>query len=501
MRFAILTAVSTKKQAEGWNKSEENKDTEDKESLVEQERKCRDIAISRGWVETGGPYVIPGKSRTTRVNLRDAEAEIPQLHAMLEDAKGRAFDVLMIYDYNRLRDLSDPVAKTLAAYGVQLFSANQPVEPLAPEEFSPYASDSEFMTRGMSSIISKWQIADLRRKYFFGVSARVKRGLPSNRIPYAYQKPPGHEQDKKAVPIPVPSQARVVVEMKNAFLAGQSYFDIRDSLNDRQIPTPQGAKEWHHRTIRLILLNPFYAGKVFFQRRRTVRDPNAPGKPQLVENPDFQMADGSHQALYPWSDYLAIMAEMRRRAKLPRNNRYNFSGLLVCSVCGARLCHDHGVWRCKAQGAKKDHIGMSLSEADALIPRALQRALKDEQPLSTRGSSPRDTAAEIADLEKQRRRIQNFAEREIYDADEAERRMKAINAEIRKLQDSESTRLQQQKEHEIFINTLEQARELLEELPAWIVRQPPRQVNAFLLRLCREIEITPEGSITVRLRK
>jgi hypothetical protein len=59
-----------------------------------------------------------------------------------------------LYNYDRLRDLLDPVAKTLASYSVQIFSVNQAVEPLPPETFNPYASDSESMMRGLSQIIN-----------------------------------------------------------------------------------------------------------------------------------------------------------------------------------------------------------------------------------------------------------------------------------------------------------------------------------------------------------
>jgi len=126
IRFSIWTAVSTAAQAE-----------DDKESLHEQEVKSRASALTKGWQEVQ-VYSVPGESRTRYVNLRDAEEDIPPLRSMLEDAKAGRFDILVLWDYNRLRDLLDPVAKTLSNYGVQLYSINQPTEPLAPEEFKEY---------------------------------------------------------------------------------------------------------------------------------------------------------------------------------------------------------------------------------------------------------------------------------------------------------------------------------------------------------------------------
>ncbi len=417
-----------------------------------------------------------------------------------------------MYDYSRLRDLLDPVAKTLASYGVQIFSVNQPVEPIPPEEFHPYASDSESMVRGMSQIISRWQLADLRRKYLYGVSGRVRHGLPGLRIPYGYRKPAGREQDKRTIPIQVPSEIAVVYEIKEKFLSGMSYLEIGTCLTERPVPTPQGARNWSHTTIKKILLNPFYAGKVFFQRNKTIRDPNSPLKPRVKRNQTPSvLAEGKHKALWSWEEHQAILAEVKRRESLPRNNRYQFSGLLVCSICGARLVHDHRVWRCKPKGQPiKDHIGLTVEEALALIPRALQKAVRD---LEVDGSLPAQMAARVADvsdlpvqarqtgLERQRRRVQQAYESEVYSLDEAEAKIKAIDAQIRDLEDGELVRLRKQKEKESFLATLEQARELLNILPTWTVEQEPKRVNHFLLRLCRRIVITPEGEIAVELRE
>jgi DNA invertase Pin-like site-specific DNA recombinase len=490
MNFAIWAAVSTTAQAEA-----------DKASLAEQEAKCRAVGMSRGWIETSGPYIVPGESRTRWVNLRDAENEIPPLHHMLEDAKRGAFDILILYDYNRLRDLLDPVAKTLASYGVQIFSVSQPVEPLPPEEFHPYASDSESMMRGMSQIISRWQVADLRRKYLYGVSARVRHGLPGLKVPYGYRKPAGMEQDRQAVPVQVPSEARVVVEIKDAFLRGDGYLDIAACLTEKGIPTPEGATSWSHSTVKKILANPFYAGKVFFQKNKIIRDPNSPGKPRVKRSitPNL-LADGRHKPLYSWEDYQAILVEVKRREKMPRNNRYQFSGLLVCSVCGARLCHDHGVWRCKPKGGRVDHIGISVEEALALIPPVLKKTLHNINPASVSPSAAVGST-DVSDLERQRRRVQQAYESELYSLEEAEQKIRTIDKQIIELRDGELTRLRKQKEQEAFLSTLEQAREILEILPAWVRGQDPKRVNLFLMRLCREIVITPEGEIAIHLRQ
>src|SRR5690242_9229807 len=114
MRFAIWSAVSTKRQA-----------AKDKISLDIQEKESRALATAKGWKESAGPFRVPGASRSFYVNLTDAERNIPQLSEMLNAAEAGHFDVLVFYSYDRLGDVADMIAQTLRFYGVQLFSVSQ----------------------------------------------------------------------------------------------------------------------------------------------------------------------------------------------------------------------------------------------------------------------------------------------------------------------------------------------------------------------------------------
>jgi uncharacterized protein (DUF2267 family) len=61
--------------------------------------------------------------------------------------------------------------------------------------------------------------------------------------------------------------------------------------------------------------------------------------------------------------------------------------------------------------------------------------------------------------------------------------------------------------------TLEEAKEIIDDLPQWIAGiqndgQPthttgadPKKVNAFLLRLCHQIIVTPDGQVTALLKE
>lgn len=499
IRFAIWTAVSTKKQA-----------SDDKASLTVQETKSRELGLSKGWLETAGPFVIPGESRSFYVNLSDAEKEISfidsagnptyPLRDMLDAAQAGRFDVLIFYSYDRLGDLANMVAQTLRFYGVQLLSVSQGVDPQPPESFDPYTSDAEANMRIMSQLTQQFRIADMRRKYRGGMEKRITEGLHSHRIPYGYRRPATQETDLKLIRriIPVPDQnAHIVTEIKDLFLKGLSYYEIARALNEKNYTSPEGAA-WSHPTIKKIIANPYYAGKVFFGRYRTIRDTRLSKKTRIVTNPNPTLTDGKHIPLYSWETYLAIQDEIKRRESLPHNNRHAFSALLSCSICGKNLLHNKGAWRCKF------HVSLDDDFANAIIPPALQKALLDVNPAPHTPPAPvsvKDKLATLKDLARQRRRIQEGYESGIYNATEAEAKIKKIDTQVRELKEESELTAHKQIARQQFINTIEAARKTLKDLPKYIRATDPKKANLQLHRLFRTVIISPDFTITPHLHE
>jgi hypothetical protein len=89
-RFATWQAVSTKNQA-----------TVDKVSSTVQLQHCIDAGHTHNWTHVRD-YTVPGKSHTQWLSLTVAERNIPELHDMLEAASRHEFDILIIYDLNRV---------------------------------------------------------------------------------------------------------------------------------------------------------------------------------------------------------------------------------------------------------------------------------------------------------------------------------------------------------------------------------------------------------------
>lgn len=390
----ILAAVSTKAQAAH------------DVSIPNQIARGQKFIRERGWREAVPPLVIAGESRQNLVSLRDAESAIPEVGQMLDLAQAGKVNLVILYDYNRLRGLLDQVARTLSAYRCQLYSLSQPVEPVAPVEFNPYTSDSSTMMVGMSQTFSHLQISDLRRKYAVGMPRRVEKGLPLHVVPYGYRKPPGREWDPAAAPVQVEDECEVLQRIRREYLAGESADEIARRLNASGVPTYKH-KRWTGGTVLQMLSNPFYAGYVIRNKSVTTTDPRTRHTMRRdVPRRDWVLRPGQHIALWTPADYerLLEIRELRGKNMIGRpRSTHTFSSLVVCGHCGRRLVAWKPVnrtsyqYRCKPSIAAPHGFMHDQELRDQLRPalEAAAEALRLEPPPDTS-----DSAVELAQIEK-----------------------------------------------------------------------------------------------------
>ena len=138
-------------------------------------------------------------------------------------------------------------------------------------------------------------------------------------IPYGFvQKPTGIFIE--------PQQAKVVQQIYQRYLAGDSLEGIADFLFQEDIPSPQGKERWTRPVINSLLSNNKYIG-------------------YIVSLEDFFLVQGEKGKRSNVDEYTG-------KRKATRYSSQNvLSGLLVCSECGAnyrRITRPSGeiVWRC-----------------------------------------------------------------------------------------------------------------------------------------------------------
>lgn len=496
-RFAIWAAVSTKQQAAA-----------DKISIPDQIEQCRDLAGSRGWIEAAGPFVAPGQSRTLYVNLRDAERDIPDLRAMLDAAQHREFEILLLYHLNRFRDLLDPVFRTLGGYRVQLYSITQPLEPVPPDRYNYQTSETINIIIGMTQLTARAENANIRRRYESGMPARVRSGLPANLPPFGYFKPPG----RKTVPVQQPALVAYIHEMKDRLLAGESLRQIAIHMNDVGVSPPKG-REWYPQTIKLILTNPFYAGKVRWGATRVERDFRTASRfrNRSILESDILTAPGKHEPLWDDATLNTIRAHLKRRSINYRGRHNNqFTGLLRCSVCGSSLWRQGNgprgperiIWRCSQTGPSTDgHVNIPHVHAIDLIGKKLAEELGKlplNDPLTIK-SPISDNVAQIADLQIQRQRLLDLYQLGQLDIPTFSQRDSALKEQIRLLEDTkhqEEARLQRKRE---WLATAKDLAGLAQYIPHWFERRDPNLVNHHLRALLDYIMISPEPSWNITL--
>jgi DNA invertase Pin-like site-specific DNA recombinase len=503
IRFAIFVAVSSKPQA-----------AEEKVSIPEQIKLCRQDGLKRKWKETAGPFIVPGETRTRWVNLRDAEEQIINkdgshpLRDMLDAAKRKEYDVLIVYHYNRFRDLLDSVDKTLQAYGVQMTSHSQWTEPQSPDAYDPLL-DIGKTVRYATGFASQAEIIEIRRRYKMGMPGRIRKGLHKGKLPYGYRKPRGKELDPEAIPVRDPVKSAIVIRIKDAFLGGQSLWQIAHALTKEKIPTPSGGTRWTDVITRHIMTNRFYCGEIQFGITYRSTDPRT-GRVKFITNPASRVltVQGKHPPLWDMKTQHRIDEEFKKRGRKYSGMRtQRLSNLLYCGICGARVyvaytssttydgpTDKNRRWRCKEQ---RQHVNLA---DDLLIKRVtdeLKKTLKNANNLKLpqKAKLPlEDTHALIAELQTRKDRAYAAYESGTLSLEKYNERADQLDKEItdaqKKLYNSENEFIRQKEN----LEHIRGMAGIIEKIPTYITKAPAQVVNNHLRSFIQKIIITPDST-------
>ncbi len=262
MRAVIVAAVSSAEQA-----------SEEKDSIPGQLAACRQTCEQRGWT-VADEIAIPGHSRNynwLHEIIRDCEGYGRWVQLVESDT----VDLVVCRDYDRLwrtDALRAQVTALCREHRVQVFSLNQPVEPVRPDLLAS-GSDSHLMIEAMSGIISEMENRTRARRMTAGKRARItKRGLPnySNNVPYAYKRVGDGEYEL------IPEEVywlRWIFHRRADDHWGYSYIarvlternvQVPSLSPYRQLGTESRSGVWRASSVRGILRNPFYIGHVFW---------------------------------------------------------------------------------------------------------------------------------------------------------------------------------------------------------------------------------------------
>jgi hypothetical protein len=291
-----------------------------------------------------------------------------------------------------------------------------------------------------------------------------------------------------------------------------TYGDIAKRLTLQNVPTYSGLPEWNRETVRAILTNPVYYGKIKWNASMTVKQlvggQLVKGRKKMKDTEHYMEFEGKHEGLITEEQFKAAQnGEKRDKTKDSFELRNMLAGLLVCQKCQhAMVYYAHR----KTPGQKERfHHGRSVmckvksvffSDVIDAFAHGLRMYLDNFQ--MELESSPdideADIQKQIQALQAEKRKVEKILDR-VFDEYEAENytpnefvkrkakhnaRIEAITKEIEELESV----IPQKMEYEEKIIYLHEAIEMLknDEIPAGVK-------NTYLKQFVQRIEFSRES--------
>lgn len=177
-----------------------------------------------------------------------------------------------------------------------------------------------------------------------GRLASVLQGNYINSIkPYGYTKVTYGSGKNKVHTLEIFKEEQDVLLLMAHLYLEKDYGFVRigQALDSMGIKPPTG-DNWAPSTIKRMLSNPLYNGKIAWNRRKIVvkwKDGQKVKTKPLNKGNDVIIVQGKHPAIFDDKTYNAIMQKMDRNPKVTKNNelRNPLAGLLFCQ-CGYAMC-------------------------------------------------------------------------------------------------------------------------------------------------------------------
>lgn len=307
------------------------------ETLARHKKTLLELAESRGYnVIKIYPEVVSG----------DTIAARPVMQQLLADTEQEIYDGVMVMEVERLArgDTIDQgiVAQTFKYSNTKIITPLKIYDP--NNEF-----DEEYFEFGL--FMSRREYKTIKRRLQNGRIASIKEGkYVCSQPPYGYNRV--KIQGEKGYTLEInPDEAKVVSMIFDLYINGEKLADgtykktgtglIAKRLNELQFRTRSG-NLWSQVTIRDMLINPVYCGKLrwnFRQEKKTMRDG------QIVisrpRNEDVIIVDGLHPAIISDEVFAQAQQIISQNHRKPIAERYKIknplSGLVYCGMCGKHM--------------------------------------------------------------------------------------------------------------------------------------------------------------------
>lgn len=298
---AVYIRVSTEMQAE-----------EDKASLAEQERLCREFCAAKGH-QVVAVYQDVG-SGTTRNR--------PQFLQMLKDAKAKLFETIIAWKTDRLARGIYPCAALMEAIEESGVTIETVAEPFDRTTFE------------LRSVLGRIEVESIKQRTSMGRMAKMRAGRPHTKAAYGYD----YDLKERLWKINE-DEARWVRQIFSWYIEGMSPNRIAQRLNAEKVPTKNNSRlGWGEKTVSDIVCQEYYTGQCY---RNVGRHSN-----RLNSKPAEKWIPISVPAIItPETWEQAKTRRSKNKIHSPRNNQHVYitQHVLQCEECGTRF-HINSGW-------------------------------------------------------------------------------------------------------------------------------------------------------------
>lgn len=448
-------------------------------------------------------------ARRLKLNIIDIYPEIvsgetiasrPVMQRLLTEVEQGLWDGVLVYEVERLAR-GDTIDQGIVAQAFK-FSNTKIITPV--KTYDPDNEyDEEYFEFGL--FMSRREYKTINRRLQRGRIASIKEGkYVGSKAPYGYQRKK-IERDKGYTLVPDPVQAPVVKLIFELYTAGEQKPDgtwerlgvsrIVRRLNDLKIEPMKGG-DWSPATIRDMLINPVYIGKLRWNWRKDVKRRESGNV--VISRPrssieETMIVDGLHEPIID-PDVFALAQEYISRNRAPSIHEKGvvqnpLAGLVVCGKCGRKMQRRPYLTKglppsliCPYTSC--DNVSANLATVEGRIIDALRDWLEDyrlqwvgERPqpgsaIEVRRRAIRKLDADIAALGKQRENLHDLLEQGVYDTDTFLERGRTIAARTKQAEDDRAALLadlsleeQREASRQSIVPKVERLLDVYEQLP------------------------------------
>jgi DNA invertase Pin-like site-specific DNA recombinase len=325
-------------------------------SIDDQYRNCTQYAEHQGWtiVDRYHDHALSG--------MMD-ERQRPGFRKLLDDARARRFEVLLVDDLARLsRDSAktEELRRQFVFWRIRLIGVSDGIDT---------ANKGHKLLSGMKGIMNDVFLDDLAERTHRGLVGQALKGFSCGGRTYGYRHVPitdATQVDEYGRPRILAvkreiddEQAHWVRQIFTWCAAGRSPRWIAGELNRLSVPAPGAAYKrksrgklhgtWSASALHGVrkqgtglLHNLLYIGRLIWNRRDWVRNPETKRKtPQLRPESEWIVSEQPQLRIIPqelWERVQGRSASrpMMRKGTPVTNMKYLLSGLLKCGVCDSR---------------------------------------------------------------------------------------------------------------------------------------------------------------------